>query len=134
MWWGVLCHMGGSTTCSTTCFVMLHYMAGNDYRVGRRQVSFVVDEGLWGVVRVCASVRGMSMTQWLTEVLERETGFGVDVVESEKMVMVEPGGELRSFRSGGMDWNEVLERGRAAKALALPLSLPPVVDPLEEIA
>ena len=49
---------------------MLHYMAGNDYRRGRRQVSLVVDEGLWWAVKAAAAERGVSVTRLVTGLLE----------------------------------------------------------------
>ena len=141
---------------STTCFGMLHYMARNDYRRDKKQVSFVVDEGLWAAVKGCAVARGWSVTRFVTEVLEREVGdgdFGVG-----------PGGGAR-FAAGGfgageergrggvvdpvepavgrVDWDRVLAQGISRKAAA-PWSVAEAVadsavnpyrlDPIEEIA
>ena len=89
-------------------------MAKNDYRVGRRQVSFVVDEGLWGLVRAAAAGRGVSVTGFVTGLLE-------------DAVVVEPVGERV-----GPDWDSILAAGKRGKVV-YPVDVR-VVDPLEEIA
>lgn len=71
--------LGLFTAWSTTCplhVCMLHYMAGNDYRRGRRQVSFVVDEGLWVAVKVRAGLEGVSVTRFVSGLLEEVVGGG----------------------------------------------------------
>ena len=135
---------------------MLHYMPKNDYRRGRRQVSFVVDEGLWGAVKGAAASRGWSVTRFVTEVLEREVGCGD--------VGVGPGGGARAETGGfgageergrggvadpvessvgRVDWDKILAEGISRKAAA-PWSVAEAVadsavnpyrlDPIEEIA
>jgi hypothetical protein len=89
-------------------------VAKNDYRVGRRQVSFVVDEGLWGAVRDAARVRGCSMSDVVRDALLSEV-----VVEAPML-------------RGQPDWESIMAAGRAAKVV-YPVDVR-VVDPLEEIA
>ena len=55
---------------STTCSGSVHYMAGNDYRRGRRQVSMVVDDALWLAVKANAAAKGVSVTRFVTDLLE----------------------------------------------------------------
>ena len=105
----VLCKvLSCSTTCSTTWSGMLHYMAGNDYRSGRRQVSLVVDEGLWLAVRESARLRGCSVSALVRDALASE--IAGDVVE------VEP---VRSGRDvlAGIVAAGLVREGRASVAL-----------------
>lgn len=92
-------------------------MAKNDYRVGRRQVSFVVDEGLWCAVKAAAVAGGVSVTGFVTGVLE-------------DAVVVE-----RSVERVGPDWGAILAAGSRGKVV-YPVDVVDVrvVDPLEEIA
>lgn len=129
---------------STTCFGMLHYMAGNDYRRGRRQVSFVVDEGLWVAVKGVAAVRGWSVTRLITEVLEREVGCGDVGVGPGGGACVAEGG-VGAGQVGGrdrvddpvepaverVDWDALIQRGRESRIQPVPNM---VLDPIEEIA
>lgn len=123
---------------------MLHYMAGNDYRRGRRQVSFVVDEGLWVAVKGVAAGRGWSVTRLVTELLEREVCDGDVGVGSGCGACSSPGGagagqERGRDRvddpvepsAGRVDWDALLQRGREAKMQQVPVVR---VDPIEEIA
>jgi len=89
-------------------------VAGNDYRVGRRQVSFVVDEGLWGAVKAAAALRGLSVTAFVTGLLE-------DAVVVEAPVV-----------QGQPDWESIMAAGRAAKVVYKVDTVE--ADPLEEIA
>lgn len=83
----------------------------NDYRVGRRQVSFVCDVGLWELVRVRAVAGGVSVTSVIVGLLE---GF------------VEEGSS-----SSVVDWGAVFAAGvKPVRGVPVPV----VVDPLEEIA
>lgn len=121
-------------------------MAGNDYRSGRRQVSFVVDESLWAAVKGCAAVRGWSVTKLITELLEREVGHGdVGVGSGDHEGAGASGGAngAHSVRGGGgdsesgasgrgVDWDAMLAVGRAAKIYSgVDIS---TLDPIEEIA
>ena len=123
---------------------MLHYMAGNDYRRGRRQVSFVVDEGLWVAVKGVAAARGWSVTRLVTDLLEREVCDGDVGVGSGGGARAEAGGsnagqvggrdrvvDAVEPAVGGVDWDLLLQRGREAKVL---VASPSVRDPIEEIA
>ena len=115
-------------------------MAGNDYRADRRQVSFVVDVSLWAAVKGVAAGRGWSVTRLVTELLEREVGYGdagtgprdrEGFVASGGPVGAHgvrgSGGDTVSGASGrGVDWDSLLAAGRAAKFGR--------VDPIEEIA
>ena len=109
---------------------MLHYMAGNDYRRGRRQVSVVVDEGLWWAVKAVAGKRGISVTGLVTGLLE-------DLVDDEQQAVTStPEG---SVRSATPDWAAILGAGREARvSVALDRDRERTVslaaDPLEEIA
>lgn len=51
---------------------MVHYIncVKNGYRVGRKQVSFVVDVGLWLRVKQVAAARGVSVTRLVTDFIE----------------------------------------------------------------
>ena len=132
---------GGSTTCSTTCSGMLHYMARNDYRRGRRQVSFVVDESLWAAVKGAAAVRCWSVTRFVTEILEREVSDGDVSVGPVGGACVEDGGDC-SGQAGGrdrvadvvepaagrVDWDALLVRKQRPVVESVP------VDPIEDIA
>lgn len=123
---------------------MLHYMAGNDYRRGRRQVSFVVDEGLWVAVKGVAAARGWSVTRLVTDLLEREVCDGDVGVGSGGGARAAAGGsgagqvggrdrvdDAVEPAVGGVDWDSLLQRGREAKVL---VAAPSVRDPIEEIA
>ena len=84
----------------------------NDYRVGRRQVSFVCDVGLWELVRGVAVAEGRSVTSVIVGLLEGLVGGG-------------------GSSSGGVDWDAILLAGvKPAGRVGVVC----VVDPLEEIA
>lgn len=135
------CFWYGFGLCSTTCSTTLHYMAGNDYRSGRRQVSFVVDESLWAAVKGVAAGRGWSVTRLVTELLEKEVGYGdAGVGPRDREGSGASGGVDGALRGGGsggdtvsgvagrgVDWDSLLVAGRAAKVSV-------VLDPIEEIA
>lgn len=135
---------------------MLHYMAGNDYRRGRRQVSFVVDEGLWVAVKGVAAASGWSVTRFVTELLEREVGCGDFGVGPGGGARAETGGfgsgeergrdrvaDSVESSSQRVDWDKILAQGISRKAAA-PWSVAEAVadsavnpyrlDPIEEIA
>lgn len=83
---------------------MLHYMSGNDYRRGRRQVSFVVDEGLWLAVKAAAAGGGVSVTAFVTDLLENAVGTAPTVGEQQGTPLFE------------LDWDALMERGRESRA------------------
>lgn len=103
---------------STTWFGMLHYMAGNDYRVGKRQVSLVVDEALWWAVKGVAAVQGVSVTRLVTGLLE-------DAVMEP---LVEPQQNPTGYRNVP-DWATALPLERVRSEVVVVEG-----DPLEEIA
>ena len=114
----------------------------NDYRGGKKVLHVVVEVDLHLAVRLSAAAVGVSITEFVTSILEREVGYGVtgtgprdregsvasgSVVGSQRAGG--SGGDSQSGASGrGVDWDELLAVGRAAKGSA------PVFDPIEEIA
>ena len=133
-------------------------MAGNDYRSDRRQVSFVVDTGLWGAAKGVAVARGWSVTRLITELLEKEVGYGdVGIGEGHRVGATAEGvvdrthggGSSTSHSQPGVagrgiaertaaptpkspDWDAILASGFAAKTVGRNVALQ--VDPIEEIA
>jgi len=132
-------------------------MAGNDYRGDRRQVSFVVDTGLWGAAKGVAVARGWSVTRLITELLEKEVGYGdAGVGEGHRVGATAEGVVDRTHGGGsgsshsvpgtarrgvvvtpnvpsGPDWDTILARGFAAK-VGVVRDVASQVDPIEEIA
>ena len=101
----------------------------NQYRVGRRQVSFVVDEDLWVAVKCVAADAGVSVTGFVTGLLLSATS---EVQQGSASPVVEEPVEYKR-----RDFDEILLAARAAKALARPggsVKFERVVDPIEEIA
>lgn len=97
----------------------------NDYRAGRRQVSFVVDEALWVAVKGLAAARGMSVTRFVTELLEAEVMPDVqpDI----------PASPVAAPTPTTPDWDSIMERGRASRVVVVSDTVSDV-DPLVEIA
>lgn len=135
-------------------------MAGNDYRGGKRQVSFVVDTGLWGAAKGVAVARGWSVTRLITELLEKEVGHGVAGVGSGDSEGSGASGGVHGAHGGGSggsnpfpstagrgiaepaatiaprkqpDWDAILASGFAAKSSVVQ-GVVRQVDPIEEIA
>lgn len=77
-------------------------------------MSFVVDEGLWCAVKAAAVAGGVSVTAFVTGLLE------------DAVVVERPVGGV------GVDWDGILAAGREAKVVYKVDAV--VVDPLEEIA
>ena len=100
---------------------MLHYMK-NRYREGRRQVSLVVDEGLWLSVKAAAFTRRVSVTELVTVLLEKEVGYGAGVGSG-----VRAGSQAEGSLS-------VVAGGGVGGGYAVGSSAGHGVDPLEEIA
>ena len=101
---------------------MLHYMPGNDYRRGKRQVSFVVDESLWLAVRAAAVRRGTSMTSVIRDALLSETAG-----EQQEQPDTSP--------APTPDWSSILRAGALAKGGdRVVYDVASQTDPLEEIA
>ena len=133
-------------------------MAGNDYRGDRRQVSFVVDTGLWGAAKGVAVARGWSVTRLITELLEKEVGYGdvgvgaghrVGATAESVVDRSHGGGSSPSHSVPGTtgrgiaeppatqgkqspDWNAILASGFAAKSVVRDTMSQR--DPIEEIA
>ena len=97
----------------------------NDYRAGRRQVSFVVDEALWVAVKGLAAARGMSVTRFVTELLEAE------VMPDEQPDI--PASPVAAPTHTTPDWESIMERGRASRVVVVSDTVSDV-DPLVEIA
>ena len=129
--------------------VMLHYMK-NDYRRDRRQVSLVVDSELWFLVKRSAAGEGLSVTAWVTALLEEAVHVGVGVGSagggdsgSEGQVSAGVGGRVGD---GDFERGVVGRRGvEHVPGWAVPIvavrrdasidsGVAPEVDPLEEIA
>lgn len=91
---------------STTWVCMLHYMPKNDYRSGKRQVSMVVDEGLWWAVKAIAGQRGVSVTALVTELLQ-------DLVSDVQPVSA-ASPTVPAARTAP-DWDSIMERGLVAR-------------------
>lgn len=103
---------------------MLHYMR-NDYRRDKRQVSFVVDEGLWAATKGLAAARGVSVTQFVTGLLEAE------VMPDEQPDQTLP--PVATTTSTTPDWDSIMDRGRATRVRVVSDTVSGS-DPLEEIA
>ena len=118
---------------------MLHNMR-NDYRSGKKVLHLVVEESLHLSVKCVAADKGVSITEFVSSILEREVGHGdagtgpVDSawVGEEGSVVGSHGGGDRggdSFAGGagrGVDWDALLLAGKQSKFGK--------VDPIEEIA
>ncbi len=127
-------------------------VAGNDYRVGRKQRNVVLDLWLDDRVRAMAVACGVSVNRFIVDVLEREvtsSGSG----DGSSGVAGGASADQRGFGFGGgrdgsgvvgvgvgdgveprvsPDWDGIMAAGRAAKAVYKVDTV--VSDPLEEIA
>lgn len=123
-------------------------MAGNDYRVDKRQVSFVVDSSLWAAVKGSAAARGWSVTRLVTELLEKEVGYGdVGIGSGDRVGASSQGGASGAYGGGsgaghsfsgaagrGVDWDSLLEAGKEKKFTSIFTGETVTIDPIEEIA
>ena len=131
---------------STTCSVMLHNMAGNDYRSGRSVLHCVVDSSVYAALKCFAADRGRSVTDVVNELLalEVERNGYVGVGSADREGPSEEGGGVREVNRGGsrdapergvvgrgIDWDGILAAGLAAKRGVV---VERVFDPIEEIA
>jgi len=121
-------------------------MARNDYRLGKRQLSVVLDVGLVEAVKVAAG--GGSVSEFVRSVLAREVGYGAGGVGSRDRevfgasgVVAGPlsvggggGGVVGGVVGRGVDWDAVLAAGRANKPRAGRQFDCAEIDPIEEIA
>lgn len=126
-------------------------VAGNGYRVGRKQRNLVLDTPLDDRVRAMAVACGVSVNQFIVDVLEREVASGGErgVVPGDagdsQAGQRRSGAERGRVGSGAVgvgagdveqprvtpDWDRIMAAGRAAKVV-YPVDTAP--DPLEEIA
>lgn len=130
--------------CDTAC-------VKNDYRRDRRQVSLVVDNELWFLVKRSAAAEGLSVTAWVTALLEEGVHVGDGVgraggggVGAEGFVSAAFGGRGGDGdlvggvvgRRGGVehvpDWAVPIVAARGDASIDSGTSQE--VDPLEEIA
>lgn len=105
---------------------MLHYMSGNDYRRGKRQVSFVVDVEVMDILRAKAARHGMSMTGYLTDLILKD-------LDREPQPTFPP---PVAPTAHGTDWDAIIARGLASRE-RVGVSVCDAAsqgDPLEEIA
>ena len=88
-------------------------------------MSFVVDEGLWGAVKGLAAARGMSVTAFVTGLLEAAVMPDVqpDI----------PASPTAAPTPTTPDWESIMERGRASRVVVVSDTVSGG-DPLEEIA
>ena len=96
----------------------LHYMR-NDYRVGKRQVSFVCPEWLWLAVKEQAAVRGCSVSDLVRDALASEVA--VEPREQQQATGHTPAWAEQALQSK-------YQAARAGEGVVVE------ADPLEEIA
>ena len=128
----------------------------NDYRDGKKVLHLVVEVGLHTAVKCAAADRGMSITQFVSDVLEREVGdgdFGVGPGSGARASQGGFGAGADSGRGGvadpvepsvgRVDWDRILAEGIKKKAaapwtvveaVADSMENPYRLDPIEEIA
>ena len=114
----------------------------NDYRGGKKVLHVVVEEDLHLAVRLTAAAAGLSITEFVTRILDKEVSDGVvGVGPRDREGSYASGGVVGAQRSGGgggdsqsgasgrgVDWDAMLAVGRAAKVASVRL------DSIEEIA
>ena len=112
----------------------------NDYRSGKKVLHLVVEESLHLSVKCVAADKGVSITEFVTSILEREVGHGVVGVGSGDSEgsgasggvhgshgVGDRGGHFESGVAGrGVDWDALLVAGKQSRFGR--------VDPIEEIA
>lgn len=114
----------------------------NDYRADKKVLHLVVEGDLHVAVKLSAATAGVSITEFVTSVLEKEVGYGdVGVGSRDRVGVASSGGPHGAHGGGsgaghsqsgvagrGVDWDSLLLAGKKAKASV------GVVDPIEEIA
>jgi hypothetical protein len=118
---------------------MLHYMASNDYRVAKKQLSVVLDVDLIVAVKCAAVDGGVSVAEFVRGVLS--AAVGVEGVGSggDGFGVVSVGG-VNGVEVSGVrpDWDAILAAGRASKVVGwrhVPSQSDLAeLDPIEEIA
>lgn len=117
----------------------------NDYRVDKKVLHLVVEGDLHVAVKSAAATGGVSITEFVTSMLEREVGYGVAGVGSgdsegsgasggfhRSHSVGDSGGHSQSGPVGrGVDWDALLLAGRVQKST---VGSTIVLDPIEEIA
>lgn len=98
----------------------------NKYREGRRQVSFVVDDDLMVRVRAAAAAGRVSVTAFITGLMEEAT--------SDRQQVSAHTDRFQPTESRRPDFGVILAEGRAAKSLVRDIVVSVEVDPIEEIA
>lgn len=101
-------------------------MSKNDYRTGKRQVSFVVDSDLMDTLRGKAKRHGKTVTAYLTDLIVKD-------LDREPQPTTAP---PVAAASHGTDWDAILARGLASRE-RVGVSVCDVAsqpDPLEDIA
>ena len=120
----------------------------NDYREGKKVLHLVVEESLHLSVKCVAADKGLSITEFVTSILEREVGHGDAGTGSGHRVGAssESGaygahgggsGAGHSFSGAlgrGVDWDSLLEAGKEKKFTSIFTGETVTVDPIEEIA
>jgi len=114
----------------------------NDYRGGKKVLHLVVEGDLHLAVKLAAAAAGVSITEFVTRILDKEVSHGDAGTGSGHRVGVEASGSPYGAHGGGggaghsqsgvagrgVDWDAMLAVGRAAKVVSVR------VDPIEEIA
>lgn len=103
----------------------------NDYRSGKKVLHLVVEEGLHLAVKCVAADQGLSITEFVTSILEREVGYGDAGVGPADFARVgetggvvgslgggDCGGDSQSGLVGRVDWDSLMVQGAVAKASA----------------
>ena len=112
----------------------------NDYRSDKKVLHLVVESDLHVAVKLTAATAGVSITEFVTQLLEKEVGHGdVGIGSGDRVGFASSGGsdgahggrgsggDSQSGASGrGVDWDSLLLAGKQAKFGR--------VDPIEEIA
>ena len=110
--------------------------------MGKKVLHLVVEEDLHLAVKLTAAAVGVSITEFVTSLLEKEVSRGDAGTGSGHRVGVEASGSPYGAHGGGggaghsqsgvagrgVDWEAMLAVGRAAKVTTA------VLDPIEEIA
>ena len=112
----------------------------NDYRSDQKVLHCVVEAGLHGRVKALAAADGVSITEFITRVLESVTDDAVGVGPGHRVVPRTAGSVHGTYGAGsgggftvggvtgrGVDWDSVLATGKKPVVER-------VLDPIEDIA
>jgi hypothetical protein len=113
----------------------------NDYRSDQKVLHCVVEAGLHGRVKALAAADGVSITEFVTRVLESVTDDAVGVGSGHRVVPRTAGSVHGTYGAGGgggvtvggavgrgVDWGVLLSKP------ASPVVVERVLDPIEDIA